>query len=311
MQLPDYYQTLGVARGETPENIKKAYRKLARRYHPDISKEKNAEGRMKEVNEAYDILSDVQKRAEYDAALDAAARRFSGGGHFAEHAGSRDFRSHGGAETFQHADGFDHIGDLFDQIFGRPGAEFPFDDGRVEATHAIIELNLEDAFTGTEREIAIRLPYRDAAGRSRSRQKRLKVNIPAGVYEGSTIRLAGQGAQTGGKGPGDLLLEVRLLPHPKMRAVKRDVHMKLALAPWEAALGAIVDVSLPTGSVKVRIPKGVQHGRHLTVPGRGLPGKPAGALILEAQIVLPPADTASVERAYEAFARQTAFHPRR
>jgi len=293
MQLPDYYQTLGVARGETPENIKKAFRKLARRYHPDISKEKDAEGRMKEVNEAYEVLSDAQKRAEYDATLDAAARAFSG------------------AESFHHAGGFDHMDDLFDQIFGRPGAEFPFHGGRVKATHGIIELNLEDAFTGAEHEIAIRMPYRDAAGRSRSRQKRLKVNIPAGVYEGSTIRLAGQGAQAGASGPGDLLLEVRFRPHPKMRAVKRDVHMELALAPWEAALGAIVDVPLPNGSVKVRIPKGVQHGRHLTVPGRGLPGKPAGALILQAQIVLPPADTASVERAYETFARQTAFHPRR
>jgi curved DNA-binding protein len=156
----------------------------------------------------------------------------------------------------------------------------------------------------------LRVPYRDSAGRSRWRQKRLKIDIPAGVHEGKIIRLAGQGSPgTNGKG-GDLLLEVRFRPHPKLRAVKRDIHMVLPLAPWEAALGAVVPVDLPTGTVKVRIPRGVQQGRHLHVPERGIPGKPPGDLILEANIVLPPADTPSAERAYQTFARETAFAPR-
>jgi curved DNA-binding protein len=189
--------------------------------------------------------------------------------------------------------------DLFDQIFGRPDATHitpPFRAKRDDATHAEIELDIEDAFGGAQREITARLPYRDAAGRSRSRQRRLKVNIPAGVYDGKIIRLAGQGALRAAGETSDLLLEVHFRPHPKMRAVKRDIYMEVPLAPWEAALGAVLPVAIPTGSVKICIPKGVQQGSQLRVPGRGIPGRPPGDLILEAKIVLPPADSPRTAR---------------
>ncbi len=328
MQLPDYYQTLGVARGETPENIKNAYRKLARRYHPDISKEKDAERRMKEINEAYQVISDPKKRAEYDALRDASTRSPRAGfgdaspgaqsrGGFGDFRGFENdlddfhfFQSGGDRPGFE---GFGGLGDMFDQVFGRSDAMRdapPFRATQDDATRAAIELDIEDAFTGAQREISVRLPYCDAAGRSRSRQRRLKVNIPAGACEGKVIRLAGQGAPGLDGEASDLLLEVRFRPHPKMRAVKRDVYMELPLAPWEAALGAVMPVAIPTGSVKVRIPKGVQEGSQLRVPGRGIPGRPPGDLILQAKIVLPPADSSRAAQAYEAFAREAAFDPR-
>ncbi len=322
MPLPDYYKLLGVARGETPENIKKAYRRLARRYHPDVSKEKNAERRMKEINEAYEVLSDPQKRQEYDNMLDVAVHGHEDGGHFRGrdahefhgfHPFTRsqeDFPFPGQDEDIPHGfEGFGNLDDLFERIF-RGGNQAFRERVGGDDTRAEIELDIEDAFTGAQRQIELHLPYRDVAGRRRSRLRRLDVRIPPGIYEGKIIRLAGQGIPGEGGDTGDLLLEVRFRAHPIMRAIKRDIHMALPLAPWEAALGAVLTVTLPTGSVKVRLPKGVEQGRQLRVPGRGIPGNPPGDLILEAAIVLPPADTPAAERAYEAFARATAFSPR-
>jgi curved DNA-binding protein len=313
MQFKDYYQTLGVTRDASADEIKKAFRKLARKYHPDVSKETDAEQRMKEVNEAYTVLSDPEKRAAYDQLGQGyrpgeefrpppdwdAGFEFSGGG-FAPH---------------QAADFSDFFAELFGRMGGGPSG-FASRGGhyraRGEDHHARVLLDLEDAFSGAARQITLRVPTVDAQGRVTLADRTLNVKIPRGVREGQIIRLAGQGAPGAGGAPaGDLLLEVRFRPHQRLRADGRDLRLTLPVAPWEAALGAVIAVDLPDGSVKVRIPAGAQGGSQLRVRGRGLPGEPPGDLLLDIRVVLPPADTPQARQLYETMARELAFDPRR
>jgi curved DNA-binding protein len=308
MQFKDYYQTLGVARDATAEEIKKSFRKLARKYHPDVSKEKDAESRMKEVNEAYTVLSDPEKRAAYDQ----LGRDYRPG---------QDFRpppdwdagfefSGGGSSPREAAD----FSDFFSELFGRMGG-FHEAGGHYQARgedhHAKVLLDLEDAFHGATRQLSLRVPRVDAQGRVSLITRTLNVKIPKGVREGQVIRLAGQGAPgRSGGAAGDLLLEVHFRPHRHLRAEGRDLHLTLPLAPWEAALGAVVAVDLPDGDVKVRIPEGAQSGRQLRVRGKGIPGSPPGDLLLDLQVVLPPANSAKARQLYETMARDLAFDPR-
>jgi curved DNA-binding protein len=312
MQFQDYYQTLGVARDASAEDIKKSFRKLARKYHPDVSKEPNAEARMKEVNEAYTVLSDPEKRAAYDQ----VGRGYQPG---------QDFRPppdwDAGFEFSGRGFGPGETGDFsdfFSELFGRMGAGghggFRAQGGHFrsqgEDHHAKILLDIEDAFTGAVRQISLRVP-RIADGHVALETRTLNVKIPKGVREGQTIRLAGQGAPgMAGGGPGDLMLEVHFKPHARLRADGRDLHMKLPVAPWEAALGAIVAVDLPHGSLKIRIPEGAQSGKQLRVRGKGIPGEPPGDLLLELDVVLPPADTPQARKLYEQMAQDMAFDPR-
>jgi len=305
MQFKDYYQTLGVARDATAEDLKKALRKLARKYHPDVSKEVDAQLRMQEVNEAYAVLSDPEKRAAYDQL---------GSGHQP----GQDFRPPPDWDA-----GFEFSGrgfspheaagysDFFSELFGRMGGTHAGFRARGEDHHAKVLLDLEDAFSGATRQISLRVPQMDARGRVQLVPRTLKVKIPVGVRAGQVIRLAGQGAPgVGGAAAGDLLLEVQFKPHPRFRADGRDLHLSLPLAPWEAALGSVVAVDLPHGSVKVRIPEGAQSGKSLRVRGKGIPGDPPGDLLLDLQVVLPPADTAKARALYETMARELAFEPR-
>ncbi len=317
MQFKDYYQTLGVARDATAEEIKKAFRKLARKYHPDVSKEADAELRMKEVNEAHAVLSDPEKRAAYDQ-LGAGFRP------------GQDFRPPPDWDAgFEFSgDGFApgeaaDFSDFFAELFGRMGggrggfqthgsSHATHFQGRGEDHHAKVLLDLEDAFQGATRQVSLRVPQMDAEGRVRLETRTLNVRIPRGVREGQVIRLAGQGAPgMGGAPAGDLLLEVHFRPHQRLRAEGRDLHLALPVAPWEAALGAVVAVDLPEGGVKVRIPEGARSGRQLRVRGKGIPGNPPGDLLLDIQVVLPPADTPKARELYETMARELAFDPRR
>ncbi len=315
MQFKDYYQTLGVARDATAEQIKKAYRGLARKFHPDLSKEANAESRMKEVNEAYAVLSDPEKRAAYDALGRGhrpgeevrpppdwdAGFEFSGGGY-------------PGAEA---ADFSDFFAELFGRMGGRRAREGAFGgrgafEARGEDHHAKILLDIEDAWRGATRQISLRVPKMDAAGRVALDTRTLDVTIPKGVRQGQLIRLGGQGAPgLGGSVPGDLFLEVQFRPHPRFRVDGRDLLVDLPVAPWEAALGSVIPVQLPDGStLKVRIPAGAQSGRQLVVRGRGIPGKPPGDLELTVRVVLPAADTPRAKELYETMARELKFDPR-
>ena len=310
MQFKDYYQALGVARDAAAEDIKKAFRKLARQYHPDVSKEPDAEARMKEVNEAYAVLSDPEKRTAYDQ----LGKGYQPGQEFRpppDWDASSEFTQRG----FSQAEAAE-FSDFFAELFGRMGgarADFRAGGFQVqgEDQHARILLDLEDAFHGATRQINLRAPRLDAHGRMTQETRALNVRIPRGVREGQMIRLAGQGAPgSSGAPPGDLLLEVQFKPHPRLRVDGRDLHLTLSLAPWEAALGAVVSVDLPDGPLKVRIPEGAQSGRQLRVRGKGIPAHPPGDLLLDLQVVLPPAATPEARELYETMARELAFDPR-
>jgi curved DNA-binding protein len=308
LEFKDYYQTLGVARDAPADDIKKAYRKLARKYHPDVSKEPGAEARMKEVNEAYAVLSDPEKRAAYDQ----LGRGYQPG---------QDFRpppdwdagfEFSGGRGFSPADAAD-FSDFFAEIFGRMGGGTRGGAHvRGGDHHAKILLDIEDSFAGATQQISLRVPRTDASGRLVVDTRTLNVRMPKGIREGQIIRLAGQGSAGFGEGKaGDLLLEVHFRPHARLRVDGRDLVVKLPVAPWEAALGAVVPVELPDGKLNVRIPAGAQSGRQLRVRGRGLPSTPPGDLRLEIDVVLPEASTPKAREIYETMARELAFDPRR
>jgi curved DNA-binding protein len=295
MEFKDYYQTLGVARDAAADDIRKAFRKLARKYHPDVSKEPDAEARMKELNEANAVLSDPEKRAAYVL----LGRGYEPGQEF------RPPPDWDAGFEFSHRDAPPaDFSDFFAELFGRMGARAQGQDH-----YAKVLLDIEDAFVGATRQIALRVPKADARGRVTLDTRTLDVKIPAGVREGQLIRLAGQGAAGAGKA-GDLLLEVHFKPHDRFRIDGRDLHVDLPVAPWEAALGAVLQVDVPGGALNVRIPAGAQSGRVLRVRGKGIPATPPGDLLLTLRVVLPPADTPRAREHYEQMARDLAFDPR-
>jgi curved DNA-binding protein len=308
MQYQDYYSVLGVPRDATAADIKKAFRKLARKYHPDISKEADAEQRMKEINEANAVLSDPDKRAAYDQ-LSQSYRP------------GQDFRpppdwdagfefSDGTFNSREAADFSDFFAELFGQMGGGRQQQHGF-RARGQDHHAKVYLDLEDTFHGAVREISLRTPKIDPQGRVTLGTRTLSVRIPKGVRDGQLIRLSGQGEPgLGGAPAGDLLLEVHFKPHPRFRIDERNLYLDLPVTPWEAALGAIIPIDLPGGTVKVRIPEGSQSGRQLQVRGKGIPGEPPGDMILDIRIVTPPANTARARELYETMARELAFNPR-
>ena len=318
MEFKDYYQTLGVAREATADEIKKAFRKLARKYHPDVSKEADAERRMKEINEAHAVLSDPERRAAYDQ-LGSGHRPGEDFRPPPDWDAGFEFSTRGGFSPGDAAD----FSDFFAELFGRmsaPGAGGGFRahrqaggfHARGEDHHAKVLLEVEDAFHGATRQLSLRVPKVDAEGRVSTETRTLNVRIPVGVREGQIIRLAGQGAPGYGDGPaGDLMLEVHFQPHAHFRVDGRDLHVDLPVAPWEAALGAVVPVELPGGALKVRVPAGAQSGGTLRLRGKGIPGSPPGDAILVLQIVLPPADTEKARELYATMARELAFDPRR
>ncbi|MCL4183286.1 MAG: DnaJ domain-containing protein [Burkholderiaceae bacterium] len=307
MEFQDYYKSLGVERDASADEIKKAYRKLARRYHPDVSKEADAERRMRELNEAYAVLSDPGKRAAYDG----LGNRYGAGQEFQP---PPDWGA--GFEFSGFDDGAtpdDAFSDFFASLFGRPGGRSRGAQRmRGNDQRARIVIDLADAYQGATRTITLSGAQHDAAGHVVARQRTLDVRIPKGLAEGQQIRLAGQGNPgLGGGPPGDLYLEVHFRRDGRYRVEGRDVHATVPVAPWEAALGATIEVPTPSGTVQVTIPAGSQNGRKLRLKGRGIPGDPPGSLYFELQVVLPPADTDKARKLYETMAREFAFDPRR
>jgi curved DNA-binding protein len=309
LEFKDYYKVLGVARDASADQIKKAYRKLARQYHPDVSSQADAADRMSEINEAYAALSDVERRASYDALGQGhqQGERFSPSADWEE---GFEFKGAGVAGTES-----DQFSDFFSQLFGRSagGARGPQSRGsgagfalRGEDHHARIVLDLQDALSGATRQVTLRSPRRDARGQATLVERKLDVTIPMGIRAGQRIRLAGQGGAGGGNAPtGDLLLEVQFRPHPRFEVEGADLIADLPVSPWEAALGGIVPVELPDGSqLKVRVPEGAQGGQRLTVRGKGLPGPQRGDLELIVQVVLPDARDPKIRALYEAMARE-------
>ncbi len=314
MQFKDYYAVLGVAKDATVDDIKKAFRKLARKYHPDVSKEPDAAARMSELNEANAVLSDAERRAAYDAV---------GQGHQAGERFTPPPDWDAGFEfSGRGAEGMDggEYSDFFAELFGRMGQQARRQAGGGQPHgsaaggfgapgqdhHAKILLDVEDAWSGAKRLVTLRAPQLDAQGRVQLAERTLEVNIPAGVKAGQMIRLAGQGGPGLGNGPaGDLMLEVHFKTHPRFRVDGADLVAELALAPWEAALGAVVPVTLPDGStLKVRVPAGAQSGRSITVRGKGLPARTPGDLELQLRVVLPSAYDPRAKRHYEEMAAE-------
>lgn len=336
MEFKNYYQILGVAESASADDIKKAYRKLARKYHPDVSKEPDAAARMAEVNEANAVLSDPEKRAAYDSvgtqAWAAGARSgddvrpppgWNEGFEFSDGDGHAEaFRGRFGSEAGEHSD-------FFEQLFGRAAHTSRAQAGRQgrsargagptqmrgDDRHARIELELIDAYKGAERNITLHGMRLDDQGHPVPEERTLQVKIPQGVKEGQLIRLAGQGGPGfGGGAAGDLLLEVHLRPDTRWRVDGRDVTQKLRVTPWEASLGGGVQVNTPDGTVvEVTVPAGSGSGRRLRLKGRGIPSSSApGDLYLELEIAVPGAITDAQKTAWSALAAAyPGFDPRR
>jgi len=308
MQYKDYYKILGVSRDAGQDEIKRAFRKLARRYHPDVSKEANAEARFKEINEAHEVLRDPEKRAAYDH----LGRSWREGQEFRPPPGAGSFRHTHFSSGMGPGDA-SHFSDFFESLFGADfGGGAQGFRARGANQRANVQISLEDSFNGAVRSLDLDVPEQDAQGRMSLRRRSLRVRIPAGITEGRQIRLAGQGTPgKAGARAGDLYLEVRFAPHRLFRAEGRDIHLSLPIAPWEAALGAILSVPTLGGSVSLKIPPGSQSGRRMRLKGRGLPGDPPGDQYLTLQIAVPEARSERIKKAYRELAEAAPFDPRK
>jgi curved DNA-binding protein len=320
MRFKDYYEIMGVARDANQDAIKRAYRKLARKYHPDVSKEKDAEEKFKELQEAHEVLKDPEKRAAYDQ-LGADWRQgqdfrpppdWGKGFEFSRGAGGRGARGAGMGE----------FSDFFSELFGdrspfrqasggarsgRAGRGF----GAQGQDHvARVEIDLEDAYHGGVRDIQLRSPQMTPDGRVVTKPRTLRVTIPAGVTEGQQIRLTGQGSPgVGGGPPGNLLLEIGLRTHRRFKVAGHDINVTLPVAPWEAALGETVSVPTLGGAVDMKLPVGAKSGQKLRLRGRGLPGPVPGDQYVTLEIVLPP-DSPKAREFFEKMKRELPFDPR-
>jgi len=329
MEYRDYYKILGVARTATADDIKKSYRRLARKFHPDVSKEKDAEQKFKQVQEAYEVLKDPEKRAAYDQLGSEwkSGEQFrpppDWGGGFEFRGGPRQGRAGAGAragarhtEEFEEAEGFS---DFFSTLFGARGfsgggGSNPFGGAGARAArdhHARVDIDLEEAYAGTTRTLELKRPDLKPDGTLDLKTHTVRVTIPAGVTEGQLIRLAGQGEQsTGGGKPGDLYLEVHIKPHRLFQLEGRDVTLTLPIAPWESALGATVTVPTLGGGVEMRIPPNSQSGQKMRLRGRGLPGPTPGDQYIQLKIVVPPANTPEERTVFEEMKQKLDFNPR-
>jgi len=305
LKYKDYYKILGVARDAGQDEIKRAYRKLARKYHPDVSKESNAEENFKDVGEAYEVLSDPEKRSAYDQ----LGSNWKAGQEFKPPPGWDSAYSfhedlgHGGIFS-------DFFESLFGHGFGVPRGAV-HESRRVSDRYARVEIDLEDAYTGATRTITFQLPEVDGQGRLHVRERTLNIKIPKGVKEGQYIRLANQGgAGAKGAATGDLYLEVRFRPHRLYRVDGRDVLLDVPIAPWEAALGAKISVPTPAGTVEVKIPEGSGSGKKLRLRGRGIPGNPPGDLYVVLEIAVPPARDGRARELFKTMEKELRFNPR-
>jgi len=311
MDFKDYYNIMGLERDASQDEIKRAYRKLARKYHPDVSKEADAEALFKELGEAYAVLKDPEKRAAYNelganwkAGQDFqpppnwdAGYEFTGGG-------------------FSGGDGSVHS-DFFETLFGQGFGSAQADrrqtgfHARGEDHHAKVLIDLEEAYRGATRDITLRSPELDSGGHVATKQRTLSVKIPKGVKQGQRIRLTGQGSPGLGKGQaGDLYLEIEFKPHKLFRIEGRDLYLDLPISPWEAALGATVKAPTPEGPVDLKIPQGTTAGRKLRLRKRGIPGTPPGDLYANLTITLPAAESDAAKELYRKMEKELAYNPR-
>jgi len=331
VEFKDYYKTLGVPRTASHDDIRKAFRKLARQYHPDVAKDKKrSEEKFKEINEAYEVLGDAKKREKYDQLgadwKDGRSRPPPGSG--GEAYSTHSWRGGSGAENFEF--GGTGFSDFFEQIFGRRGTTAEPGTEKGQDAEGVIMVTLEEAMVGGIRPISVRrnavCPDCHGTGVQGQRPcptcrgdgsitvtQEYKVKIPPGVRDGQKLRLSGQGQPgLGGGPPGDLYLRVRMASHPDFRVEGGDLYYDLELAPWEAALGASVSVPALSGPVSIKIPPGTQNGQRLRVRGRGLPGRgqEPGDIYVVARIQMPKEISEPEKKLWEQLARESHFNPR-
>ena len=320
MEFKDYYSIMGLEESASEAEIKKAYRRLARKYHPDVSKEEDAEQKFKELGEAYAVLGDLDKRAEYDQ-----LKKMGGRGQAGEFTPPPGWTS---GTHFRSTEGMDagQFSDFFESVFGR-GAGFhegqhayqrEYNAGhqrgfsaRGEDVHHRLPVYLEQAYAGAEQVLTLRVPVVDEQGMVSYRERKLKVKIPAGVTDGQTLRLREQGAPgMGGGKAGDLLIDIQLVPHPLYTVTGKDISLIAPVAPWEAALGAKITVPTLAGSVRVTLPAGSEAGRRLRLKEKGLPGDPAGSLYVVIKIVMPDSYSEQERKLWEELASISQFRAR-
>jgi curved DNA-binding protein len=311
MQYKDYYKIMGLSRDTSQDEIKRAYRKLARKYHPDVSKEKDAEAKFKELGEAYEVLKDPEKRAAYDqlGANWKAGQDFRPPPNWNE-----GFEFKGGGFTSDEARAYS---DFFEQLFGHSGfrpdnkGQYGF-HARGQDSHAKIYIDLEDSFHGATRNISLSTPEMDAQGQVKIKHRSLNIKIPKGIKPGQHIRLTGQGSPGSGSGkPGDLFLEIAFNNHPFYRISEADIYLDIPVTPWEAALGAKIKVPTPDGNVDLKIPANSRQGSKLRLTGRGLPAQIPGDFYVVLQIALPPANTEQAKAVYQNMEKEFTFNPRK
>ena len=320
MKFRDYYETLGVARGATEAEIKTAYRKLARKYHPDVNKEKDAEDRFKEIGEAYSVLKDTEKRAAYDQMGSnwkqgqdfSPPPNWTTGFEFSDDPNA-GFGGYGGSYDGDQSE-------FFESLFGRgrhrqggrssnarQGMHFKGQDH-----HAKILIDLADAYNGAKRTISLHMPTQDPEGHVMTQERKLDVNIPKGIKAGQNLRLSGQGGPgMGDGGAGDLYLEIDFHPSPLYKVDGKDVYLDLPMAPWEAALGTSLNIPTPAGStLELTIPPNTKSGRKMRLKGKGIPSKEPGDFYVVPNIVLPEAQSAAQKAAYQELEKAFDFKPR-
>jgi curved DNA-binding protein len=299
MKYKDYYKLLGVGRAAGADEIKKAYRRLARKYHPDVSKEAGAEEKFKDINEAHDVLSDPQKRAAYDQ--------------LGEHRGGQSFRpppdwgERFGAGGINPGDGGADLSDLFSQLFGKGGARGSrqgFSSGKGRDIETEIRLTLDEAFHGVERSMQLATPGHPP--------RTVKVRIPAGITHGSRMKVPGKGDVSAHGSPGDLFLNIQIEPHPLFRLEGRDLYLDTPITPSEAVLGVTLNVPTMTGAGRLKVPPGVKPGQKMRLTGKGMPSRDGtGDLFVQLQVVVPPQPSEAERALYEKLAELSDYDPRK
>jgi curved DNA-binding protein len=307
MDYKDYYNIMGLERDASQDEIKRAYRKLARKYHPDVSKEADAEARFKELGEANAVLKDPEKRAAYD---ELGANWKAGQDFQPPPDWNAGFEFTGGGDSSAHSDFFES---LFGHGFGPAHTDHRQAGfhARGDDHHAKVLIDLEEAYRDATCDITLRTPELDSNGHVTTKQRTLNVKIPKGVKQGQRIRLSGQGSPGLGKGQaGDLYLEIEFKPHKLFKVEGRDLYLDLPVSPWEAALGATVKAPTPEGPVDLKIPQGTTAGRKLRLRKRGIPGTPPGDLYATLKITLPAADNDAAKELYRKMEKELAYNPR-
>lgn len=311
MDFKDYYKVMGVKPDASQDEIRQAYRKLARKYHPDVNKAADAEARFKELGEAYGVLKEAEKRAAYD---ELGANWQSGQGFKPPPDWDAGYEFSGSGIDPADAASFS---DFFETLFGQRTGGSPGTrtrggySARGEDHHARVLVDLEDAYAGATRKITLQAAGIDASGRVVKKNRTLNIKIPKGVIHGRRIRLQGQGAAGFGEGSaGDLYLEIDFQPHPLYSHDGRDIYLKLPVKPWEAALGATISVPTPSGTVDLKLPPGSNNGKKLRLRGRGIPGKPAGDFFVTVELTLPPASGEESKALYRRMQQEMDYNPR-